>query len=330
MKFKEFIGIDVSKSVIDVFIRGVKQHSKFTNNAAGFKKMISWIKQNIDCQVKEVLFAFEHTGMYSERLSLFLHQAQYGFTVIPGLELKRSLGIARGKSDKADSRSIAEYAYEKKEKLTLYKMPSETILKLKRLSSYRERLVKDRAAFKARLSEYKSIISEKENNLLFESHAEMIKNLNEQIEKVEKELYSLIETEQALSMQFHLINSIKCVGPQTALMMIVITKGFTSFRTWRKFASYAGTAPFPNQSGTFRGKTKVSNLANKRIKSLLSCCATCAVRHNPEMRQYYQKRVEEGKNEMKTLNIVRNKLLARIFAVIERGTPYVETYKYAA
>lgn len=329
MKFKGFIGIDVSKSDIDVFIRGGRHHSKFSNNEAGFKKMMKWIRRLVDCDISQILFAFEHTGLYSLNLSLFLDQARYDFVVIPGLELKRSLGISRGKSDKADSKSIAEYAYEKKEKLKLYQMPSKTILQLKRLSSYRERLVKERAAFKGRLGEYKAFICEDENKILFESHQKMIQYFNQEINKVEQELYSLIEKDQELCEYFHLINSVKCVGPQTALLMIVITKGFTSFETWRQFASYAGTAPFPNESGTFKGKTKTSHLANKRIKSLLSCCASSAIQFNPEMKQYYQKRVEKGKNEMNTLNIIRNKLLARIFAVVERGTPYVETYKYA-
>jgi transposase len=91
------------------------------------------------------------------------------------------------------------------------------------------------------------------------------------------------------------------------------------------------TAPFPNSSGTsLRGKTKVSNLAYKKIKSLLDQCAKCAIQHNPEIRMFYKKRVEEGKDEMITINIIRNKILARIFAEIIRGTPYVDTLKYAA
>ena len=102
-----------------------------------------------------------------------------------------------------------------------------------------------------------------------------------------------------------------------------------SFKNWRKFSSYVGTAPFQNQSGKFKGKTKTSHLANKRIKSLLSCCAVSAIQYNAEMKFYYEKRVTEGKNGMSTLNIVRNKILARIFAVVERGTPYVKTFKYA-
>jgi GTPase Era involved in 16S rRNA processing len=76
--------------------------------------------------------------------------------------------------------------------------------------------------------------------------------------------------------------------------------------------------------------TKISHLANKRIKTLLSCCATSAKQFNPEMKMYYQRRIAEGKNQMSTLNIVRNKILARIFAVVQRGTPYVDTYKFAA
>ena len=48
------------------------------------------------------------------------------------------------------------------------------------------------------------------------------------------------------------------------------------------------------------------------------------------MKQYYQKRVAQGKNKMSTINVVRNKLLARIFAVVNRQTPYVNVMKYAA
>lgn len=330
MEFKEFIGIDVSKSQIDVYLRFKGAHSRFDNKEEGFKKMVEWIRKHGVCPEK-ALFAFEHTGLYSLPLSLFLEDGGYAFTVIPGLELKRSLGIARGKSDKIDARSIAEYIFEKREKIKLYKMPSKTLRKLKRLLSYRERLVKERAAFKGRIKEYKAFLDEEENNVLFESHQKMIAHLDKEVKAVEAELHRLVKEDRELAEQFDLINSIKCVGPQTALVMIVLTNGFTSFdNKWRKFSSYAGTAPFPNESGTFRGRTKVSHLANKRVKALLSCCASSAIQYSPEMKIYYQNRVEKGKNEMSSLNIVRNKLLSRIFAVVKRKTPYVEYHKYAA
>jgi len=48
------------------------------------------------------------------------------------------------------------------------------------------------------------------------------------------------------------------------------------------------------------------------------------------MKLYYKKRVLQGKSKMSTINIIRNKLIARVFAVVKRGTPYVDTIKYAA
>ena len=113
--------------------------------------------------------------------------------------------------------------------------------------------------------------------------------------------------------------------------MIAYTDGFTKFDTWRKFASYCGIAPFPNKSGTsLIGRTKISHLANKKVKSILDLCAKSAIQHNSEMKRYYNKRIEQGKNKMSTINIIRNKLLSRIFAVVQRKSPYVDFMKYAA
>ena len=53
-----------------------------------------------------------------------------------------------------------------------------------------------------------------------------------------------------------------------------------------------------------------------------------AIQHDSELRMYYKRKVEEGKPKMIALNNVRNKLLARAFAVIKRGTPYVELHKH--
>ena len=210
-------------------------------------------------------------------------------------------------------------------------MPTKLVQSLKRLLSLRGRLIKQRAGFKASLKEQKRVLAKKENQVLLNTQEKLIKYLSKQIETVEKEMEAMIKSNEKLNGQFKLIVGIKGVGKQTALFIIAYTDGFTRFKTWRQFASYCGIAPFPNTSGTsIRGKTKVSNLANKKIKSLFDLCAKSAIQHNPEMKAYYNRRLEEGKNKMSTINIVRNKLLSRIFAVVNRQTPYVDVMKYAA
>jgi transposase len=331
MKFNAFVGIDVSKSTIDVWIRNFGLHRVFPNSPDGFQAMVEWVMDCLGPMVHEqILFGFEHTGLYSELLIEFLDSNNLPFTVIPGLELKKSLGIRRGKSDRADSRDIAEYLYEKKEKIKLFVKPSRNLERIRKLSSYRERLVKERAAYKARLGEHQAIFPSEELKVYFDSHKEVIACFDQQIEKIQAEIKRLVREDKELSRQYSLITSIKGIGPQTAIMLIVLTKGFTAFQNSRKFASYSGIAPFPNQSGTHMGKTRTSKLANRRIKSLLTMCAGVAIQYNTEMKVYYERRIQEGKNKMSTMNIIRNKLVARAFAVIERGTDYVDTLKYAA
>ena len=331
MKIKQTIGIDISKLTFDVIIHSNQMYTVLDNKPGGFKKMIKWVNKNNAFAEDETLYIFEHTGLYSHQLAVFLTGLNIPFVLVPGLEVKRSLGISRGKDDKIDAKKLARYAYEKRETIQVYDMPSKQIGSLKRLLALRVRLVKQRAGYKVSLNEQKRVLSKKENMVLFDSQEKTIKYLGKQIKGIEKEMDDIVNGSDPLKRIYGLITSIKSVGPQTALFILVYTNAFTKFSSWRKFASYVGTAPFPNSSGTsIRGRTKVSNLAYKKIKSLLDQCAKSAIQHNLEMKVYYKKRTGEGKNEMSTINVVRNKILARIFAVVNRGTPYVDTMKYAA
>ncbi len=331
MRISETVGIDVSKRVIDVRIHLSQAYHQFENSKKGFKEMCKWVYKNSSFSKEEIFFTFEHTGLYSHNLAAYLTGEGIDFAMVPGLEIKRSLGLSRGKDDKVDATKIARYAYRLRDEIRPFEMPSEELTKLKRLLSLRERLVKQRAGFKASLKEQKSVLKETDNAVLFKTQKQMIKYLTKQIEAIEKEMEGIISSNETLKMQYKLITSIKSVGAQTALFIIVYTAGFTKFKNARQFASYCGIAPFPNTSGTsIMGKTKVSNLANKKIKSLLDKCAKSAIVHNYEMKIFYEKRIENGKNKMSTINIIRNKLLARIFAVVKRESPYVDFLKYVA
>lgn len=331
MKIIQTIGIDISKLTLDVCIHTTQDHQVFDNTNKGFRQLIKWVEKNNPVSKEHTLFILEYTGIYSEQIASFFEQNNIHFTLIPGLEIKKSLGISRGKNDKADARKIALYGYRLRDELEPSKLASKSIQKLKHLLTLRERTVKHRAGYKASLREQKRIYTKKEDKLLLETQEQIIVFLSKKIHKINVEMQKIIREESLLKKQYDLIISIKGVGPQTALFMLVTTNGFTKFNAWRKFASYCGIAPFPNTSGTsIRGKTKVNNLANKKVKKLLDLCAKSAIQHNHEIKLYYNNRIEKGKNRMSTINIIRCKLVARIFAAVKRETPYVDILKYAA
>lgn len=331
MKIKETIGIDISKLSFDVRIHSNQDYCVFENNVKGFKKLTKWVFKSSPFSKEEILFVFEHTGLYSFGLSVFLSEQHIPFVLIPGLEIKRSLGITRGKNDKVDATKIALYAYRLRENIKPTILASKELIALKRLLSLRGRLVMQRAGFKGTLKEQKGVLDKRDNKILFQIQEKIIKQLSKEISTIENSIEIIIKNSEQLNQIFKLVISVKGVGTQTALLLIVYTNAFTKFKNARNFASYCGIAPFPYSSGTsVKGRTKVSHLANKKVKSLLNLCAISAIQSNKEMKTYYDKRVLEGKNKMSTINIIRNKLLSRVFAVVNRQTPYVDFMKYAA
>ena len=331
MKIKEVIGIDVSKLTLDCYIHTAEQQEVFANNLEGIPDMVNWLLEKSNVTKENILFVFEHTGLYTFRLVQFLGDHGYMFYLVPGLEIKRSLGITRGKDDKADAKRIALYGYRVREEITPFQPCPKILEQLKRIISMRRKLVAQRAGHKATLKEQKRLLDIQENKLLFQIQEEIIATLDKQIDMLEKEMDKLIAQDPELNELFKQVTSVKGIGNVTARFLIVYTLGFTTFKTWRKFASYCGIAPFPNRSGTsIRGRTKVSNLANKEGKTLLNMCATSAIQSNPEMKAYYERRIQQGKSKMGTINIIRNKLLSRVFAVVRRGTPYVDIMKFAS
>jgi transposase len=250
---------------------------------------------------------------------------------VSSLAAKRSMGLKRGKTDKVDAAALADYAYRFRDDLQPAPPPNRVLIEAKRFFSLREQLVRDRSGLMSRLCVEERMLKVNSKDLAVRIQQKVIRQLTQEIDRVEKEINRLIVSDPELKRNHELVTSVKGIGDQTAIYLLITTENFTMFKDWRKYACYAGIAPFENSSGTsIRGNTKVSQLANKCSKKLLGNCAASAIQCNPELKAYYQRRLDQGKHKMSTLNIVRNKLLSRAFAVVHRQQPYVDLYKFAA
>ncbi len=330
-EFKETVGIDVSKETLDARLHKKGAYLKVENSKKGFSILLQWVKETTELPVENVLWCFEHTGMYSLNLSTFLAEKNIPFVMVSALEIKKSLGIVRGKNDKVDAARIAQYAYEKREKIKLTLLPSTKLIQLKELLSLRERMVVQRAGYISSLKEFKFLFPKSHNPQLFKTQENIIKVLDQNIKSLEKEILELIESEPEIKKVYSLITSVVGIGLILAANLIVTTNRFTSFENSRKLACYSGVAPFKKQSGkSIKSNARVSHYANKKMKALLDRAAHSAIQHDPELKIYYERRIAKGKSKMSTINIVRNKILHRVFAVVKRGTPYVKIHRYAA
>ena len=324
MKKSYIIGVDVSKLKLDMHCYGQSNSLVISNDSKGFKSFLKWVKKAVSKDTSAVMVVMEYTGIYTYGLEQFLQQQGIGYVKRPALDIKRSVGMKRGKTDQADARMISQYGWYRREELKPMKPVSDAQQQLQQLMRYRDKLVADRASYEARIGELRGQLGEKLPAQIIASSEYIMEVMEVEIKEAKQGIEELIESDNGLKVNYDLVKSVQGIGFVTAVHLLIVTENFTRFSNARKFACYAGVAPFEHSSGSsIRGRTKVSPLANKKIKSLLTLAAICAVKHDPELKAKYAQKIQEGKAKMSALNMIRFKLIERVFAVIKRQSPYI-------
>jgi len=240
----------------------------------------------------------------------------------PPLSIK---GIRQTKTDKADAFRIAIYCSLFHDSMEPSRLPSAAYFKLKRLLAERRQYVKQSVLYKQQLSDI-SIYDTVSSRMRKEKE---VGNLQDNIRQTDKEIKSVIDTDPAIKRNYDLLTSIIGVGIVVAVTAIVLTENFTTFTDPRKYASYIAIAPFPHESGTsVRGATRVSKQGFRQAKADLSISVLNAITHDAELREYWQRKKAEGKHTGVILNAIKFKIVLRMFAVVKRGKPYVNTKGY--
>ena len=332
MKKNYFVGIDVSKQTLDVaFI--VEQHSEkstpcwkvFANNEKGLFEMKQWLQSNQVSLNDETLFVIENTGLYHRMLVDFCNKHQLQLCIENGTQVKWSLGIARGKSDKVDSRRLATYAVRFADRLKPAAALHEGIQAIKDLISLRNRHIVQLSSLRSYLKELKATTNPQAVKELEKIHLPLIAAMKVAIKKTEAAIIKKIQANDLTKKQYSLLLSIPCIGPVTAAYLIACTNAFTTCSSGKQLACYCGVVPFEYQSGiSIKGKHHVHKMANKNLKALLHLCAISAIKYVQEIKDYFNRKVEEGKHKMSVINAIRNKLVLRAFAVIKNDKPFVE------
>ena len=327
--YDEVVGIDVSKKTIDAYCYQAQVHREFANDLIGYKSLLKWVLKATNASA--VFYCFENTGYYSLKLALYLDSQAIVYVEESPLKIKRSSGIVKEKTDRLDAHLIARYAWLYREELEPSTAKSSSHLELGRLLALRDQLVRNNAGLKGTLKELKVLLSSPTTDFGCISLKRSIDYLTKQVNGIETRIKEIISEDESMKTNYELLSSLKGVGLVVACQLIYHTGNFTRFDSWRSFSSYCGTAPFEHRSGTSIHRRKQCHyLGDRKMKSLLSMASVSAIQHDSELRLYYKRKLAEGKDKMIAINNVRNKLIARAFAVVKRGTPYVVLQQYAA
>ena len=334
---KSCLGIDVSKLSFDVSLivvfNGQKQPiviNKFNNDAVGLKSFKVWLDEHQVAFDANSLLVIENTGIYHRLIWNFCTTHLLPIFIGNAADLKWSFGIARGKNDKVDSMRLCDYAFKNYDDIKPTTSLNKVLITLKDLLSNRSKLLKQKNAIKQTLNELRVSNDKTIQSLMEKLNKAALDGLQKSIKQIEAELLKIVKQDESILTHYNRMLSVPGIGKITATFIICCTNNFAIKVTGKQLSNYAGVVPFDNTSGTsVKGKSRVHFMANKELKSLLTMGALSAIQAYPEFKDYYERKMKEGKKHLQVLNAIKNKMLLRVASVVNQQRDYVNTYKKA-
>jgi transposase len=283
------IGADISKDKINFALRFLNDYlleKEVENTTSALNKFIKEVQSLVKSIAKEkkseytIEFIMEHTGIYGNLLLECLAGQKVPMYVVAGLEIKNSTGISRGKNDKIDAKRIADYGVRFADKLKPYTLCDQTLSELKGLNTLRTQMVRIKAQLTQANDDNKKFQSKELQKKSANLKKRVVNELDQAIEKIEAQMLEIIKSDESIYENYKIAQSVPGVGKIVAVAFICATNNFTKFESAKALGSYCGVVPFGKESGRYKGKDKVSPIANKALKTLLHLGALASIGGN--------------------------------------------------
>lgn len=321
---KYAVGIDVAKkdfkcciSTIDASQQvEVKATSHFECNLRGYEAFFKWVGRHHKTE-EPIVYCMEATGIYHEYLALFLHdRGCYVSVVLPTLS-KRYLQSSgnKSKNDKIDAVGLAQMAAEKA--LSSWQPFSKDIYTLRQMTRLIEDLNQQRTSLRNQLHALKHSMYEMSE--LEAALKDVLVVVEGKIKELKKKVETTIKADEKLWPRFQNLLSIKGVGTYTLAVIVAETNGFELFDNIAQLTSYAGYDVVQNQSGQYKGRSRISKRGNSHIRRALHMPSLNMVRYRvPTLYPLYERVVDRTKMKMKGIVAVQRKLLGIIYTLWKR------------
>jgi transposase len=303
---KNYIGIDISKSSIDVY--DGKKSYKFDNNENGFKKVISLVED-----IKEVIFIFEPTGVYSYALTSFCSKRNISVVMVGPKESRdfaRSLKV-RSKTDKIDAKVL--FKYQSHVEPSMVKVPklNHHSIKIQEMLNIYEGIQASKQRFKNQLEStnktYKDLIRTL-NRIISDLEMEATKLFN----KIELLLLKDEETKE----RYNAICTIPSIGQKSALYLTAFFLKYPTANA-KQMTALLGLDPVMKDSGLFRGKQRISKHGGQQLRNLLYLPTLCSIQHNPRIKVFYERLIAQAKTKKLAVIASMRKLILLAFSIFK-------------
>lgn len=311
---KVYVGIDVSKLTLDIYILPSDKYLQFNNSPTEIKKLMEKLKK-----FSPELVVLESTGGYEKELSYALEENGFALSLVNPRRIRdfaRSTGEL-AKTDKIDAKIIAQFATLLKPEPTQLHTPLQRSLSE---NNTRRRQLRDMIQMeKNRL--------EKASKTSRESIERVIDTLQDELDLMDKSQDDIIKNDEDLSEKRNIMESVVGVGPVTAAALLSEIPELGHLDK-RQITALAGLAPYARESGFMKGKRTIWG-GRSSVRQALYMPALSAKKHNPAIKAFYDRLIAAGKPPKKALTACMHKLLIILNTLLKKKELWKDNFKTA-
>ena len=305
-----FVGIDVSKGWLDVWLAPLKRFERISNDVAGWAETIGLLRSLGD--QPGVVVAFEASGGYELGLRQSLLEAGFEVRRLNPLRVRlyaRSLG-RYAKNDRIDARLIARYAEAADTAPDILDPAREHLAEL---VSHRRRLVDERVAVSNQMGTLRSALLQAQNR-------KRLTLIERQIEETDTLILAAIAKVPSFLAKVQLLKTLKGIKDVTAMALVALLPELGRLSR-RAIAALVGLAPFDHDSGKFSGTRSIAG-GRAAVRTALYMAARAAARSKSPLGDFYKRLIATGKPPKVATVALMRKMLVTINAMIRDNQPW--------
>ena len=305
---ERFVGIDVSKSWVDVHVRPDGASFRCNTDGEGLAELVRRLHP-----LSPRLIVMEASGGYESIVAVSLAEAGLPVAIVNPRQVRKfaeALGQL-AKTDAIDARVIAHFAEAIRPPPRA--MPDLTMTQLQELLARRRQLVVMINAEKQRFAKAKSKVTQR-------SHKTMLRSLESEQVRIDRAIDKLVQHSPLWCKKLELLTSVPGVGDIVARTLVAELPELGSVDR-HQIAALAGVAPFSRDSGRRKGKRFI-RAGRVQVRAPVYMACLVAIRYNPPLKAFYRRLREAGKPARLALVAVMRKLLTILNAMLRDNQPW--------
>lgn len=325
--YRYIAGIDISKKVLDIYLLDRKTGQgnllQVTNCDEGFHQLGQWLQQ-MKAGKDQTILCSEHTGRYGEHLLSWTTRSGWPHAMVKTTALEKVGNEHHRKNDQYDAQMLADYGRRYTDQLTLCRSPKPAVKQIRRLRRERRSMVDRRTALKQKLTE--ASYHDCNMEAIKQCWQQQIALLTKHIQQFEERMHTLINQTSDVNEKYERLRTAPGVGKVVGTFWIT-TFGDKEKLNPRKIASRYGFAPHDYRSGSsVRKGTRSSGFGNGEVRRIMHQAARSVATHSPHYKEYYRRKLAEGKPQLLVINNIINKLIRLYCAMWNKQMEYDPGY----